>query len=79
MYINVSYFERYVCIIICTYVHTESRLKIRDCDTLSTSNSSSKTRGAAAPPHSNYLGVFPRFRRTFAKVITFGEASAHEF
>ena len=31
------------------------------------------------PPHSNYLGVFPRFRRTFPEVITFGEASAHEF
>ena len=27
----------------------------------------------AAPPHSNYLGVFRRFRRTF------GGASAHEF
>ena len=24
-------------------------------------------------------GVFVRFRRTFAEVITFGEASAHEF
>ena len=35
--------------------------------------------GAAAPPHSNYLRVFLRFRRTFAEVITFGEASAHEF
>ena len=43
------------------------------------SNSSSKTRGAAAPPHSNYLRVFLRFRRTFAEVITFGEASGHEF
>ena len=31
------------------------------------------------PPHSNYLRVFLRFRRTFAEVITFGEASAHEF
>ena len=44
-----------------------------------TSNSSKKTHGAAAPPHSNYLGVFLRFRRAFAEVITFGEASAHEF
>ena len=31
------------------------------------------------PPHSNYLDVFPRFRRTFAEVITFVGASAHEF
>ena len=31
------------------------------------------------PPHSNYLGVFLKFRRTFAEVITFGEATAHEF
>ena len=31
------------------------------------------------PPHSNYLGVFLRLRRTFAKVITFVGASAHEF
>ena len=30
-------------------------------------------------PHSNYLGVFLRFRRTLAEVITFGEGSAHEF
>ena len=30
------------------------------------------------PPHSNYLGVFFRFRRTFAEVITFGETSGHE-
>ena len=43
-----------------------------------TSNSSSKTCGAAAL-HSNYLDVFLRFRRTFAEVITFGGASAHEF
>ena len=31
------------------------------------------------PPHSNYLVVFLRFRRTFAEVIMLGEASAHEF
>ena len=31
------------------------------------------------PPHSNYLRVFLRFRRTFAEVIMFGEASVHEF
>ena len=31
------------------------------------------------PPHSNYLGVFLRFRRTFTEVIKFGEASTHEF
>ena len=31
------------------------------------------------PPHSNYLEVFLRFRRTFAEVITFGEALAHAF
>ena len=31
------------------------------------------------PPHSNYLGDFLRFRRTFAEVIMFDEASAHEF
>ena len=30
------------------------------------------------PPHSNYLGVFRRFRRTFAKDNTFGGASANE-
>ena len=30
-------------------------------------------------PPPNYLGVFLRFRRTFAEVIMFGEASAHEF
>ena len=35
-----------------------------------------KTRGAAAP-HSNYLGVFCRFRRVFARVITFVGASAY--
>ena len=28
------------------------------------------------PPHSNYLGVFLRFIRSFAEVIKFGEASA---
>ena len=43
-----------------------------------TSNSSLKTRGAAAPTL-ELLGVFVRFRRTFAEVITFGGASAHEF
>ena len=31
------------------------------------------------PPHSNYMGAFIRFRRTFAEVITFGEASLREF
>ena len=31
------------------------------------------------PPHSNYLDVFFRFKRAFAKVITFVGASAHEF
>ena len=31
------------------------------------------------PPHSNYLGVFFRFITTFAEVITFVEALAHEF
>ena len=31
------------------------------------------------PPHSNYLGVFLRFRRTFTEVITFDKALAHEF
>ena len=31
------------------------------------------------PPHSNYLDVFLRFRRTFVEVITFGGSSAHEF
>ena len=31
------------------------------------------------PPHSNYLGVFLRLRRTFPEVITFSEASTHEF
>ena len=31
------------------------------------------------PPHSNYLDVFLRFIRTFIEVITFDEASAHEF
>ena len=30
-------------------------------------------------PPLNYLNIFIRFRRTFAEVITFGEASAHEF
>ena len=29
------------------------------------------------PPHLNYLGVFLRFRRTFAEVNTFGGASVH--
>ena len=29
-------------------------------------------------PHSNHMGVFVRFRRTFAEVIAFGGASAHE-
>ena len=43
-----------------------------------TSNSSSKTCGAAAPTL-ELLGDYVRFRRTFAEVITFGEASAHEF
>ena len=43
-----------------------------------TSNSSLKTRGGAAPAL-ELLGVFVRFRRTFAKVITFGGASVHEF
>ena len=31
------------------------------------------------PPALELLGVFVRFRRTFAEVITFGGASAHEF
>ena len=31
------------------------------------------------PPHSNYLGVFLSFKRTFAEVITPSEASTHEF
>ena len=31
------------------------------------------------PPHSNYLHVFFRFRRAFAKLITLFGASAHEF
>ena len=31
------------------------------------------------PPHSNYLGIFRRFRRTFAEFITFGGVSAQEF
>ena len=31
------------------------------------------------PPYSNYLGVFLRFRRTFAEVITVSEALAHKF
>ena len=31
------------------------------------------------PPHSNYLGVFFSFRRTFGDVITFGEALTHKF
>ena len=30
-------------------------------------------------PHSNYLGVFLRFERTFAASITFGEAIALKF
>ena len=46
---------------------------------IETSNSSLKTRGAAAPPALKLLGVFVRFRRTFAEVIMFGGASAHEF
>ena len=36
-----------------------------------TSNSSSKTRGAAAPRTRITWEVFLRFRRTFAEVITF--------
>ena len=43
--------------------------------TQTTSNSTP----APTPPHSNYLGIFRRFRRAFAEVITFGRASAHEF
>ena len=43
-----------------------------------TSNSSLKTRGAAAPAL-ELLGVFLRFRRTFAEDITFNGASAQEF
>ena len=31
------------------------------------------------PPHSNYLGIFVRFIRTFTEIITFGKASGHEF
>ena len=45
---------------------------------IGTSNSSSKTRGADAPAL-ELLGVFLRFRITFAEVITFSGASAHEF
>ena len=41
------------------------------------SNSSSKTYGCRHP-HSNDLGIFFRFGRTFAEVFTFGRASAHE-
>ena len=55
------------------HVHTEEAVV-----TNQTSNSSLKTRGAAAPAL-ELLDVFDRFRRTFAEVITFGEASAHEF
>ena len=45
---------------------------------IGTSNSSSKTRGADAPAL-ELLGVFLRFRITFAEIITFSGASAHEF
>ena len=38
-----------------------------------------KNSWGCCPPHSNYLGVFCRFRRTFAEVFTFGEAIAYEF
>ena len=34
---------------------------------------------ALLPPHSNYLGVFLRFRRGFAEVITLYGVSTHEF
>ena len=57
----------------------KSQCELAQMFDIGTSNSSSKMRGAAAPLPSNYLGVFIRFRRTFAEVITFGEAAAHEF
>ena len=45
-----------------------------------TSNSSLKTRGAAAPrTRITSASFLIKFRRTFAEVITFGEATAHEF
>ena len=44
-----------------------------------TSNSSLKTRGAAAPRTRITWASFFKFRRTFAEVIMFGEATAHEF
>ena len=44
-----------------------------------TSNSSFNNSWGCRPLHSNYLGVFHRYKRTFAEVITFGEGSAHEY
>ena len=35
--------------------------------------------GLPPPPHSNYLSVFLSFKRTFAEVITFSEASMLKF
>ena len=60
------------------YIYISDEHYIPEVEMKTTSNSSSKTRGAAAPTL-ELLGVFLRFRITFAEVITFSGASAHEF
>ena len=65
-----------VCVCLCACMHVSVCMSVCMCmcNVCIASN-----KGTSNFPHSNYLGVFRRFRRTFAEDISFGGASAHEF
>ena len=69
---------RIISIYLSIYLSDERYISEVEMKTNKTSNSSLKTRGAAAPRTRITWRLF-RFRRTFVEVITFGGASAHEF